>query len=54
MYEKKGANYFKTIDKKTPLLLAEGKIIQLSKNFIFIKKNDRVKSIPLPFNEIEV
>lgn len=61
-FEKEGSIYFQRTDTPTAQLLAEGKIIRLSEDYIYLKKNnslevynqnnDLVKSITLPYNEI--
>ena len=62
IFEKEGTIYFQTTNDQTAQLLAEGSIIGVTQNYIFIKnnnsldiyneKNQLVKSIALPYNEI--
>lgn len=62
IFEKDGTIYFETTNNQTAQLLAEGSIIRLTQKYTFVKKNnslniynvknDLVKSIVLPFNEI--
>lgn len=61
-FQKDGTIYYQNTDNKEPQLLAEGSLIKLTQNFIYIKKdnsiniydekNQLVKTIQLPFNEI--
>jgi hypothetical protein len=61
-FEKNGTIYYQTTSNQTAQLLAEGNIIRLAQNYIYIKKdnsisvfnekNDLVKTIVLPYNEI--
>jgi hypothetical protein len=61
-FEKDGTIYYETSNNQTTQTLAEGNIIKLTQNYIFLKKNnvldiyneknELAKSITLPYNEI--
>jgi len=61
-FEKDGKTYYQTSNNQTAQFLTEGSIIKLTQNYVYVKKNNSVeifnekneliKSITLPYNEV--